>query len=90
MKPQDIVKPLRRLGDRLNALRVDRDMTQAELAATVGMSTSFLAGVETAQTNAKGEPIKVPSLRMLCRIAKVLGCELEDLFAEVEPEEGDV
>ena len=52
------------------------DMKQIALARAAGTNQGFISEVE--------EGNKFPSLSMLCRLAKVLGCSAHDLFDCVE------
>lgn len=70
---------LKRIGGRLQALRQARGLTQAKLAALIGIETVTLSRYET---GAKGA-----SVTTLSRAAKALGVELRDLFEEAEPRE---
>lgn len=68
---------VRRVGDRVRALREDRGLTQHELAARALMSRASIANVEAGRQNV--------ALRRLCSLAGALGVAPADLFAEVRP-----
>lgn len=61
---------------RLKAARVARDMTQAELAAAVGVSRQTINAIEKGEYN--------PTIRLCRAICKNLGKTLDDLFWEDE------
>ena len=56
----------------LRKLREAANMSQTELAASVGISQRFVAFIE------KGD--KKPSLKTAINLADVLGCKVEDIF----------
>jgi putative transcriptional regulator len=67
----------------MRVLRAERDWTQAELAATVGVSRQAIVAVE----NGKYEP----ALPLAFRIARAFGKNVEDVFLwedEPLPKEG--
>lgn len=61
---------------KLKAARVARDMTQAELAAAVGVSRQTINAIEKGEYN--------PTIRLCRAICKNLGKTLDDLFWEDE------
>jgi putative transcriptional regulator len=62
-----------RLHNRLRELRADHDLTQAALAERVGVSRKTINTVENG--------IFVPSTTLALRLARALGCAVEDIFA---------
>ena len=63
---------LREFGDRLRALRIERGITQEELAAEAGLSRSYYTEIETGKRNV--------ALLNLHKLAECLKIELKDLF----------
>ncbi len=62
-----------RLHNRLRELRSDHDLTQAGLAERVGVSRKTINTVENG--------IFVPSTTLALRLARALGCRVEDIFS---------
>jgi putative transcriptional regulator len=61
-----------RLGNRLNALRLERGLTQAALAELVGVSRKTINTVEN--------HVFVPSTLLALKIARALGRPVEEVF----------
>jgi len=61
-----------RLGNRVRALRRERQWTQVELAEMLGIDRSYLSEIETGK--------KDPSLRILKTIADGFGLSLSQLL----------
>ena len=61
-----------RLANRLRARRAERDLTQAGLAALVGVSRKTVNTIENG--------VFVPSTALALRLARALGRPVEDLF----------
>jgi putative transcriptional regulator len=61
-----------RLGNRLRELRTAHDLTQAALAAAVGVSRKTINTVENG--------VFVPSTVLALKIAQALGRPVEDVF----------
>lgn len=59
------------MGRNIARVRREQSMTQKELAKKIGITREYLASVETDK-----EPI---SIRLLARIAEVLGVRIENL-----------
>ncbi len=75
------MKPKYDIRNELRLYRVKAgDMTQQELADTVGATRQTIVSIEKGRYN--------PSVGLALRIAKVLGASIEDLF-QLEEEEGD-
>jgi transcriptional regulator with XRE-family HTH domain len=58
-------------GERLRELRVERNLTQTQLAQRCGSNRPFISNLERG--------VKVPSLTMVLRLAKALPCRVYDL-----------
>lgn len=58
----------------LSTLRESRQLTQAELAALVGISRQALSAIEAAKSS--------PNVLLALKLSKSLGCSVEDLFGE--------
>jgi transcriptional regulator with XRE-family HTH domain len=65
------------LGDILRAARLERGMTQRQVAADAGVSAGLIGQFETGRTK--------PSVATLLAVARVLQLSLDELFAEAEP-----
>ena len=65
------------LGDRVRILRLNKSMTQEELAEKSGLSTKYIGELERGQSN--------PTLTTIEKIATALGVEMADPL-EVNPE----
>ncbi|MEU1980875.1 XRE family transcriptional regulator [Nocardia sp. NPDC019395] len=70
---------LLRVGERIRAIRIDRDMTVQHLADLSGVSRRLLTQIEHGQAN--------PSLVAVTRIARSLGTEFTELIGEAGPTE---
>ena len=64
-------------GRRLRELRLERNLTQDELAQIVATSKPFISDMERG--------VKVPSLTMILRLAKALKCRVYDLVKIFDP-----
>jgi putative transcriptional regulator len=60
------------LGNRLKEARIDRGLTQAELARVVGVSRKTVNTVEN--------EVFIPSTVLSLRLARAFGVRVEDLF----------
>ncbi|MBV9929988.1 MAG: helix-turn-helix transcriptional regulator [Alphaproteobacteria bacterium] len=60
------------LANRLRELRLERDLTQAALAELVGVSRKTINTVENG--------VFVPSTTLALKLARALGCRVEDIF----------
>jgi transcriptional regulator with XRE-family HTH domain len=68
-----MASPLRRqFGIRLKAIRLERGLTQEELAELVGISVDFLSLIERG--------INSPSFEVLDRMARRLDLQVRELF----------
>ena len=61
------------LSNRLRELRSERDLTQAALAELVGVSRKTINTVENG--------VFVPSTILALKLARALGCSVEDVFS---------
>ena len=68
----DSVVLYRMVGKRVRQLRLQRCLTQEQLAERAGISTSFLGHIERGSRKL--------SLDSFCRIARALGCTANDLL----------
>jgi len=59
-------------GRRLRALRIEREMTQEDLANAAGISTVFISSIERGKY--------APSFDNLAKLARVLDVPVKDLF----------
>ena len=62
-----------RLSNSLNQLRGERGLTQAALAELAGVSRKTINTVENG--------VFVPSTLLALKLARVLGCRVEDIFS---------
>jgi len=62
-----------RLGNRLLALRTERDLTQAGLAELIGVSRKTINTVENG--------VFVPSTVLALKLARALGLSVEEIFS---------
>lgn len=69
---------LRRLGKHIRTLRVERGLTQDELADQVGITRAYTSFIERGA--------KTASLQVLIGIADVLDVSLSELFLDVDRE----
>lgn len=65
-------RDLKNFGKRVRELRLEKDLTQQELAEKLGVSTNYIGMVERAERNT--------SLLKVFKIAKVLNVRTSDLF----------
>lgn len=61
----------RALGERVRERRVDRGVTQEDLAHAAGVHRTYMTHVETGRVN--------PSLETMARLAVALECDIADL-----------
>jgi putative transcriptional regulator len=62
-----------KLSNRLRELRSERELTQAALAELVGVSRKTINTVENG--------VFVPSTILALKLARALGCTVEDVFS---------
>ena len=68
-----MIKPV--FTNRVRAIRIALGLSQAQLAAATGLSVNSICSIENGQG---------PSVRHALLIAKVLKCQVEDLFYFVD------
>lgn len=61
-----------RLSNRLRVARAERDLSQGELARSVGVSRQTISSIETGQY--------CPSTLLAFRLAQVMGVRVDELF----------
>lgn len=60
------------LGGKIQRARKKKELTQEQLAETIGVSTRYIGFIEQGQ--------RVPSLKTADKIARMLGVKLSELF----------
>ena len=60
------------IGNRIRAVRMEKKMTQAQLAEAVGVGVTHISHIETGNT--------IPSLQTLLDIINALGCSADELL----------
>ena len=65
------------LGENIRRIRLAKGLTQEALAADAGLDLTYLGGIERGRRN--------PTVDVLLRLAKVLGCELPELLVGLSP-----
>lgn len=68
-------RDLQKFGKRLKSLRIDRDLTQLELAEILDMSPNFIGMIERGERNTTVENV--------FNIARALGIKPSNLFEEL-------
>ena len=63
---------------RIKVARIEKDMTQAQLAEAVGVSRQTMSAIEKGDYN--------PTIKLCIAICKVLGKTLDELFGGIEYE----
>ena len=64
-----------RLGKEILRMRKAKDISQDDLAVDCNMDRSYLAEVEEGKAN--------PSLKVLCKIARGLNIQIDQLFVDI-------
>lgn len=62
------------VGSNVRRLRVERKLTQEQLAHEAGIDLTYLGGIERGRRN--------PSLKVLASIARCLGVHPQELFSD--------
>lgn len=62
----------KKLGENLKRIRTKKNITQTELAKTLGVDKSFVSNIENGKTN--------PTLSTITNIANALGMSSNDLL----------
>ena len=65
-------------GALVKKLRIDNNLTQNQVAESLGVTPGYISNVENGRT--------AMSLRMLTYYAKLVGCSLDSLVGDLEPE----
>ncbi len=65
-----------RIDNKVREYRVERGMTQQELADAAGVSRQSVISIETGRY--------VPSLPLALKFAQIFGCPTDELFRRVE------
>ncbi len=66
------------IGKRIKRLRLDRKLTQQELADIAGITKSYLSKIENSDSS--------PPVSTLINLAKAIGVQLDDFFNDQNPE----
>lgn len=62
----------KKLGENLKKIRIKKNITQSELAKTIGADKSFISNIENGKTN--------PTLSTITNLAKTLGVSTNELL----------
>lgn len=62
----------KRLGANLKRIRMKKEITQVEIAKTLGVNRSFVSNIENGKTN--------PTLSTITSLAKALGVSADELL----------
>lgn len=62
----------KRIGKRVQQLRNERGLTQEKVAGSTGLAAKYIGFIEQGR--------KRPRIHVLVNIAKVLGCDIKELF----------
>ncbi len=62
----------KKLGENLKKIRTKKNITQTELAKTLGVDKSFVSNIENGKTN--------PTLSTITNLAKTLGVSTNELI----------
>ena len=65
-------------GSMIKELRIQNGLTQNQVAESLGVTPGYISNVENNRT--------AMSLRMLMYYARLIGCSLDSLVGELEPE----
>lgn len=65
-------------GSLVKKLRIDNNLTQNQVAESLGVTPGYISNVENGRT--------AMSLRMLTYYARLVGCSLDSLVGDLEPE----
>ena len=65
-------------GALVKKLRIDNNLTQNQVAESLGVTPGYISNVENGRT--------AMSLRMLTYYARLVGCSLDSLVGDLEPE----
>lgn len=62
----------KKLGGNLKRIRVKKNITQIEIAKTLGVDRSFVSNIENGKNN--------PTLATIAKLAQALGVPVDELF----------
>ncbi len=62
----------KKLGENLKKIRTKKNITQTELAKTLGVDKSFVSNIEKGKTN--------PTLATIAKLAKSVGVSVDELL----------
>ena len=62
----------KRLGENLKRIRTEKDITQSDIAKSLGVSRGFVSNIENGKTN--------PTLATIAKVAEVLGVSSSELL----------
>ncbi len=62
----------KKLGENIKNIRLDKEITQTELAETIGVDKSFISNIENGKTN--------PTLSTITSLAKALKVSPDELL----------
>ena len=62
----------KKLGDNLKKIRTKKNITQVQIAKTLGVDRSFVSNIENGKTN--------PTLSTIASLAKALGVSINELL----------
>ena len=65
-------------GTRIKELRIQNELTQNQVAESLGVTPGYISNVENNRT--------AMSLRILTYYARLVGCSLDSLVGELEPD----
>jgi transcriptional regulator with XRE-family HTH domain len=74
-------KATRRIADRLKTIRLQKGLTQSELAERANINSNYYAKLERGEVTA--------SIPMLERIADTLNIDISEMFAAIHKETGE-
>jgi transcriptional regulator with XRE-family HTH domain len=60
------------LGANLKRIRIEKSITQVEIAKTLGVDRSFVSNIENGKNN--------PTLSTIAKLAQALGVSMDELF----------
>ena len=74
----DLIMENENYGTLVKNLRIQNNLTQNQVAESLGVTSGYISNVENGRT--------AMSLRMLTYYARLVGCSLDSLVGELEPE----
>ena len=67
---------LKKIGKRIKLLRIERNVSQTDLAVSLGISQTNMSNIECGRG--------AVTLQNLIRLQQLLGCPIEDFFQDIE------